>query len=184
MHRRSGIEPTRVAMKTILAAIDFSPVTTRVVAEAVALARGARARLVLLNVTTPNSLVRDYAALEALVEGAERKAGEDSTSHDLSAIQGDSLQIIGEPVDVILQQAARCSADYIVLGSHGHTALFETLVGGTTAGVIRGAACPVMLIPALKRKTQPGRKRPLWRRDPVAWLRRNEKRAARCEFKG
>jgi hypothetical protein len=67
-----------------------------------------------------------------------------------------------------------------VLGSHGHSALFETLVGGTAAGVIEGAKCPVIVIPPLHvRKTQNQRGRPLRRRHPVAWLRRSERRVVR-----
>lgn len=168
-------------MKTILAAIDFSPVTTRVVTEAVALARASHAWLVLLNVTTPESLVRDYAALEALLEGVDPEAGRGNASRAKASIHGDSLQVIGNPVDVIIQQAARHSVDYIILGSHGHSALFEALVGSTAAGVIGGAPCPVIVIPALKRKGRRGRERTLRRRHPVAWLQRNDKRAARLE---
>src|SRR5688500_11448140 len=108
-------------MKTILAAIDFSPVTKHVVAEAVGLARDAGARVILLNVTTPDSLVRDYAALEAVIEGADPAGSTSDATRGALAIHGDSLQIIGDPVDVILEQAARCSADCIVMGSHGHT---------------------------------------------------------------
>ena len=169
-------------MKTILAAIDFSPVTRRVVAEAVELARGAHARLILINITTPEALVRDYAALEALLEGADPEEKGWGESHKTTAIRGDSLQVVGDPVDVILRQAARCSADYIVLGSHGHSALFETLVGGTAAGVIKGAPCPVIVIPALNaRNARIRRERPMQRRHPVAWMWRNEKRADRIE---
>lgn len=159
-------------MKTILAAIDFSPVTTRVVAAAAMLARGSQARLILLNVTTSASLVRDYAALEAVIGGTEpgRRAGAGARS--ATAIHGESVQIIGKPVEVILEQAARCSADYIVMGSHGHTALFELMVGSTAAGVMRRAKCPVILIPPLQRKGGRRRRRNSRRRDPVAWLQR------------
>jgi nucleotide-binding universal stress UspA family protein len=157
-------------MKTILTAIDFSPVTKRVVAEAVGLAQATRARVVLLNVTTPNSLVRDYAGLEAVIEGADPTGRKGDARRSVLAIHGDSLQIIGEPVEVILEQAARCCADYIVMGSHGHTALFEMLVGGTAEGVLRGARCPVMLIPPITRKRGRAVARTFRRKDPVAWL--------------
>ena len=165
-------------MKTILAAIDFSPVTKRVVAESASLARDAGARVILLNVTTPDSLVRDYAALEAVIEGADPTGGKSDAPRSALAIHGDSLQIIGKPVDVILEQAARCSADYIVMGSHGHTAVFELLVGGTAAGVLRGAKCPVILIPPISRKSGRTATKSLRRKDPVAWLRRIETRKA------
>jgi Universal stress protein family len=45
------------------------------------------------------------------------------------------------------QGARPLEAAYIVLGSHGHTALYELIVGGTAAGILRDASCPVLIIP-------------------------------------
>lgn len=142
------------AMKTILAAVDFSPVTKRVMTQALALARGTGARLVLLNVTSPASLVRDHAAFETLIRGKDPASRRGATPAAVRAVHGDSLQIIGKPTDVILEQAARCGADYIVMGSRGHTMLFEVTVGGTAAGVLKGARCPVLLVPTIKRSVR------------------------------
>ena len=170
-------------MKTILAAIDFSPVTKRVVAEAVALARAAQARVILLNVTSPESLVQDYAALEAVVGGSDPQDGKAEGAGNASHIHGDALQVVGEPIDAILEQAARCSADYVVMGSHGHTALFELIVGSTTAGVVRRSQCPVMIVPSAqgRQRRKPtslaGRKRAL------AWRLRTRRRKGGSRMK-
>ena len=64
-------------------------------------------------------------------------AGEDETGSE--AVSGDSLQLIGEPVSMILEQAGKLSADYIVMGSHGHTALHDVIVGSVCAGVLKQA---------------------------------------------
>ena len=56
----------------------------------------------------------------------------------------------------ILEQAAKRKADMIVLGSHGHTALYDLIVGGTTHAVLRKATCPVLIVP---RGTSKGGKR-------------------------
>ena len=40
----------------------------------------------------------------------------------------------GAPSPHIIEQAQRVSADYIVMGSHGHTALYDLIVGSTTHG--------------------------------------------------
>jgi nucleotide-binding universal stress UspA family protein len=53
-------------------------------------------------------------------------------------------------VRTILDQAARVSADYVVMGSHGHTALYDLLVGSTTHGVLLRAPCPVVITPGPK----------------------------------
>ncbi len=42
------------------------------------------------------------------------------------------VQINGAAVSGILETADRLKADYIVMGSHGHTALYDLLVGSTT----------------------------------------------------
>jgi len=49
---------------------------------------------------------------------------------------------------LIAEEAARRSADYIIMGSHGHTAFYDLLVGSTTGGVLKGSPCPVIVIPA------------------------------------
>ena len=48
----------------------------------------------------------------------------------------------------IIEQAQQLAADYIVIGSHGHTALHDLLAGGTASGVLKRATCPVVIIPA------------------------------------
>ena len=51
---------------------------------------------------------------------------------------------------LILAQAKIEDADYIVMGSHGHTALYDLLVGSTTHGVLMRAGCPVVITPGPK----------------------------------
>jgi hypothetical protein len=41
-----------------------------------------------------------------------------------------------------------------VMGSHGHTALFELVLGSTTQAVLKGARQPVVVIPHRMRKTR------------------------------
>jgi len=42
---------------------------------------------------------------------------------------------------------AALNAELLVLGSHGHGAIHETLVGSTSQHVIRRAVCPVVILP-------------------------------------
>jgi nucleotide-binding universal stress UspA family protein len=145
-------------MKTILAVIDFSRMTTRVVAEAVSLAREINARLVLLNVTTPEAFAHDHAAFESLLGGADPGAGNGDGARLLPTIRGDSLQLVGDPVHVIIKEAARSSADYIMLGSQMRS---KRPSAGDIASIVIGAArCPVIVVPSSGPKTRirPGRK--------------------------
>ncbi len=59
------------------------------------------------------------------------------------------MHIQGPLTEKVLHQAEEQNADLIVMGSHGHGALYHFLVGSVTAGVVRGAKCPVLVVPAV-----------------------------------
>lgn len=48
----------------------------------------------------------------------------------------------------LLAEQGRLAADAIVLGSHGHGALYDLLVGSVAEGVLRRAPCPVVVVPS------------------------------------
>lgn len=146
-------------MKTLLVPVDFSAVTSRVIAEAVALSRTLGARVVVLNVTEPTVSVVDYAIVafsvaqvnEAVVKNAVARLDRMKEELERDGVTVETLQVVGSPVPEILDQARKLSADYILIGSHGHTAFYDLLVGGTTSGVLKRAPCPVVIIPAAAR---------------------------------
>ena len=53
----------------------------------------------------------------------------------------------GTVVDEILKQADAVNADFIVMGSHGHGAMYSLLVGSVTEGVLKRSARPLLLVP-------------------------------------
>ena len=63
------------------------------------------------------------------------------------------LLVEGVTSETILEQAERREVDLIVLGSHGHGALYKALLGGTSDSVLRHSSCPVVVVP------DPGRKK-------------------------
>lgn len=143
-------------MKTVLAPIDFSPISDRVIVRAIALARAIDARLVLLNVVAPLPLAGEHLArspltAEELLAAAEKKAATklaqlQRTLRD-EGVTAHAVHVSGEAVVCILEQAERLAADYIVIGSHGHSAIYDLLVGSTANGVLKGAPCPVVIVP-------------------------------------
>ena len=147
-------------VKTILAPIDFSGVSDAVVEEASTLARALNARIVLLTVIQPPIITSEYAPMmENLAEITA--AGEKATAKKLAAIKQqlqtdmiptESIQLNGAPVAHIVEQAQKLSADYIVMGSHGHTAVYDLLVGSTTHGVLMRAKCPLVIVPPKEAK--------------------------------
>lgn len=143
-------------MKTILAAVDFSLVTEPVVAMGVRLAKVFGARLVLLHVAPPDpsfvgydagpQTVRDAVAEELREEHRELQALQERTA--AQGVEAHSLFIQGPTVEKILAEAEQQDADMIVIGSHGHGALYQLLVGSISEGVLRHASCPVMVVPS------------------------------------
>ena len=143
-------------MKTILVPIDFSDVTTSVLAKAVELARALEARLVVLHVIQPpvNLSASDPILVEntARITAAAEKAADKHLERLEKGLLADFgrvgiLRLTGAPVNRILEQAESLPADYVVLGSHGHTAVYELLVGSTAHGVLKSATCPVIVVP-------------------------------------
>ena len=156
-----------LCLKKILAPVDFSAVTKRVVAEATALARALDGRGVLINVSQPVVLVADYTAFldniaevnDLVAKAAKREltALEDTVESEYDRVE--SIQLTGAPVPLILEQAKKLAADYIVIGSHGHTAFYDLLVGGTASGILKRAPCPVVVVPPpARKKAKPGKK--------------------------
>jgi nucleotide-binding universal stress UspA family protein len=54
--------------------------------------------------------------------------------------------LVGHPGEEISALAARVKADLIIMGSHGHTALFNLLVGSVTANVLARTRIPVLVL--------------------------------------
>lgn len=143
-------------MKTILAAVDFSPLSRRVVAEALILARAVKGRIVILHAVKPPAIVTELAPLmgEALQFTAEvERVARDHLRRwqKRLAERGVTVETIcqqGFPTGVILAHARKLKANCVVLGSHGHTAVYDLVVGSTASGVLKRAECPVVIVPA------------------------------------
>lgn len=142
-------------MKTILVPIDLSAAATQVCDAACELARLMEARVVLLHVVQPPPvMVAEIYALDASqteeMLAAAEQAGADRL-RDLAVrcaergLDTKTVHRVGLPVAEILTRAEK--ADYIVMGSHGHGAMYDLLVGSTTHGVLKKAPCPVLIVP-------------------------------------
>lgn len=147
-------------VKTILTPIDFSGTTDAVVGQAGALAKALDAQVVLLNVLQPPVITSEYGPFMENI-GEIVLVAEKSAAKQLAKLQGELAeggikseiqQLTGAPVTSILKQAEKLEADYIVMGSHGHTAFYDLLVGSTTHGVLLKSRCPVVIVPAQKKK--------------------------------
>ena len=142
-------------MKTLLVPIDFSSATDAVVATAAELSKTLKARIVLAHVVRPPVLVAEYGgAMEgatATLEASEAAAGKLLARWQgvlrKRKIAAQAVQLGGFPASEILRQAKKSKASMIVMGSHGHTAFYDLIIGGTAGGVLRKAPCPVLIVP-------------------------------------
>jgi nucleotide-binding universal stress UspA family protein len=145
-------------MKTLLAAIDFSPISTKVVSGAAQLASAMNARLLLMNVLEPAAAYVPVGAamdvitapvpmeppdLNLVKERLERFA-QPLRSNGLTV---ETLAAVALPVDEILEQAKAQGASMIVLGSHGHGAAFQLFSGSVVTSLLHKATIPVTVIP-------------------------------------
>ena len=56
----------------------------------------------------------------------------------------------GDIIEEILREAERSNVDLIVMGRHGHGAMYNLLVGSVTEGVLKRSMRPVLLVPSAR----------------------------------
>ncbi|MEE4376520.1 MAG: universal stress protein [Candidatus Competibacteraceae bacterium] len=71
----------------------------------------------------------------------------DKLHADAHTVLADMRVVEGLPAQVILDEAKRVSADLIVVGSHGRTALGEMFIGSVAHKVTVKSSIPVLLVP-------------------------------------
>jgi len=148
-------------MNTIIALVDFSDVTTRVVEEAARHARTYGARLVLVHVVPAEAAVVEFgiASPTLLQPPSERRIEKDYNqllnlrdSLNDSGIQVSAQQFEQADIVKLLDLCQKLAADLIVVGTHHHSALYQFFVGSYTADVLKRAKCPVLVVPPLAEK--------------------------------
>jgi nucleotide-binding universal stress UspA family protein len=166
----------RVSMKRILVPIDFSDVTPPVInlARQLAKALGVEIHLVhvkeLIAAAMPNTLGYSLAGMPELAPMAGVPVpGFESMPETLPEDEGQKAKLArwqeeivqdgikvslheptGTVAEEILNQADELNADLIVMGTHGHGAMYNLLVGSATKGVLKHSTRPVLLVPAPK----------------------------------
>ncbi len=141
----------------VLVPVDFSAVSNAVYSAAAELASGLGAKVVVLNVTEPEV---DYVGMappqafsnadEVITRGAEAALRVAQEFFEEKSVRVETLHLMGPIVPTILAEAGRQNAGMIVIGSHGHGAIYTILVGSVAEGVIRHANIPVLVVPDVR----------------------------------
>ena len=150
-------------MKTVIAPIDFSAVSGRVIDAALKLARSIAARVVVLHVAPPPAGIRNVLPA---VDDVKMKSASDARAAERKLLELKRLfarrargvelrHVAGPAARTIVAEAAAAKASYLVLGSHGRSALRDALIGGVAAAVIKTAPCPVLVVPPLGAMNRP-----------------------------
>ena len=144
-------------MKSIVVPVDFSAVTPRVVNAAIKLARMAKARVVLVHVVPAPSAIRNVLPAVEDVRMRTTSTGHEAEKKLLELKRAfrrkysgiELVHLTGAAARQIVDHARTSGAVYIVIGSHGRSALRDALVGSVASTVIKTAPCPVLVVPAL-----------------------------------
>lgn len=143
----------------LLVPVDFSDTQGRLLAVAEAEAKTRGASLVLLHVIEPAA---EVAGFETDPEMMRLRIGQDLETEQ--RIEGERIKELakavesrgvkcetsvkfGLPADEIIAAVGECGADFLVMGSHGHGALYHLFTGSVVTGVLKRVSRPVLIVP-------------------------------------
>lgn len=144
-------------MKTIVALVDLSDLTFKVLKQAHALASAFNSEVIILHVLGKTPVVMDVGIISPVVMEDPLPTVVKEQAEQLLEIR-DSLikfgvrarveQLADAKVSAVLAEAKRLNADLIILGSHHHSTIYHMLVGSVAADVLKHAHCPVLVVPS------------------------------------
>jgi nucleotide-binding universal stress UspA family protein len=142
-------------MKKLLVPIDFSDATPLIIKQAVKLAKSLTGEIRLIHVVAPEpdfigddvgpKVLRDQKAQR--IRKYHKQIQELADQISKEKIKVTPLLIQGVTVDEIIKESKKFKANIIIMGSHGHGAMYNLLMGSVIEGVIRESNVPVMIVP-------------------------------------
>jgi nucleotide-binding universal stress UspA family protein len=143
-------------MKVILVPVDFSEVTAAAIdaAHALAVSFGAKVFVVHVEHLFTDELKdaplqrpqREYLVELARTDHQQlRQLADDLKQRGCDA---EPLLVRGQLVAKILDEVRRTRADMLIMGSHGHSRIYNCLIGSTCEGVLRKSDVPVLVVPS------------------------------------
>lgn len=160
-------------IKKILCPTDLSKNAEHAFQYAASLANRYGARITLLHVLEDMSPYRDslmmnilgeekwkslmQANKEKIVQDLKDRLGKfcETISAQLPScpfITDDIVVLIGNPVELILEQAEKSNCDLVVMGTHGHGILGDAMIGSVSRRVVRRCKKPVLVVRLPKEK--------------------------------
>jgi nucleotide-binding universal stress UspA family protein len=142
-------------MKNIIIAVDFSEHTETIINSIKTIAKATSSQVWLLHIAAPEpdflgyetgpQTERNHIAFRFREE--HRQLQELAEKLRQNYIQTTALLLQGATIETIISEAEKLKADLIVVGSHGKSGLYKTLIGSISEGIIKEAKCPILVIP-------------------------------------
>lgn len=151
-------------MKTIVALIDFSDLTPKILEQSQKLATAFSSNVVLLHGVPRHVEAVDIGIASPVVE--REATAEEWNTHKakllelteplkMAGINVTAAQCTDMAAENILAESRWLQADLIVMGSHHHGMLHDLIVGNLTREILQHAFCPVLVVPAALPVAQP-----------------------------
>lgn len=142
-------------MTTIVLPVDFSDSTEKLINGAVKFAKECNGKICLIHVAPADiGFAIGDMGFQYFPEVEQNEIKEEL--HQLNTIeekvkaQGVDCEHLlkqGIAKDIILEFCTEKSADYIVMGSHGRSGIYDVFVGSLTKDLTKSAKIPVVVIP-------------------------------------
>ena len=135
-------------LRVIAVGYDGSPEAQVALEEAAALAgiEAASMRVIAVSAPAPPNLPGLPAADPAVVAGDLQPRLHDAVAELPSELRALPVNEKGDPAAKLLERAEE-GVDLLVLGSRGFGSVLRLMLGSVSGRVIRGAPCPVMVVP-------------------------------------
>ncbi len=140
------------AARRILLATDLSPASEEAGLEALDLAHGLSAELLIVSVIDPRSLRLPGGRFRTRIDQvrtAREAAAQELVSRGRAAgVRVTFLIWEGEPGESIIEAARSEQVDFVVVGSHGRGTVGRFFLGSVSDHVVHNAPCPVVVVRA------------------------------------
>ncbi len=144
------VKLSRLAIRKILFATDFSTESRNAFKCAIFLAKRYESKLLLAHALSEETCLAAGELWPTLIDGAQRNAeksmAELEQTEDLHSLPHEVLMQTGETWEVLSRVVSDQNVDLIVMGTHGSGGIDKLMLGSTAEKVVRHATCPVLTV--------------------------------------
>lgn len=141
---------SQTSISKILVPVDFSDTSKKNLEKALDLQKKYDAEIIVANFIAPiNNVANLYNVSFVDIETKlmdEAKARMMEFCEECEISLDDTLVEVGHPKKSILNLAESKNVDLIVMGSHGHHGLIDTMLGSTANAIASHAKCDVLIV--------------------------------------